>query len=205
MMEAMDSQALGLARSRHGADVSRPGAASRATDAAAIEALFQAHQGALGRFLAQMVGDRWLADELLQETFLTAVRERQRLDSVARPEAWLFAIARNRALHALRSRARAARALTRLLRERPRSEPDPAEAVAVRDFLRRHLTPHDRALLVLRYVHGFQSRELAGMVGRTPEAIRQELSRARRTLLEKLDEERAQSATEPKTQRRQGS
>jgi RNA polymerase sigma-70 factor, ECF subfamily len=205
MMEAKNSQALGRTRSRDGADVLHPRVAAPAQDVASIEELFQAHQGALGRFLAQMVGDRSLADELLQETFLTAVRERQRLDSVVRPEAWLFAIARNRALHALRSRARAGRALTRLLRERTHSEADPAEAVAVRDFLRRHLTPDERALLVLRYVHGFQSGELAEMVGRTPEAIRQELSRTRRTLLEKLDAEHAEAATEPRTQRRRGS
>lgn len=154
---------------------------------AEIEALFRRHERQLGRFLAQVVNDRWLADDLLQETFFTVVRERRRLASVDNVEAWLFAIARNRALHALRTRRRAWNALQRLARERPQSTPDPADAVAVRDYLTRHLTAEERALLVLRYLHGFDSAQLAEIDGRSPEAVRQQLSRVRRKLLRGLE------------------
>lgn len=194
-MAAIDSGTFAQTRgATEGAAVQAP---DHAADAVDIEGLFRTHEVGLGRFLAQMVNDRSLADELLQETFLTAVRERRRLDSVRRPEAWLFAIARNRALHALRTRARAGRAVSRLLRERARSEPDPADAVAVRDLLRRHLKPDERGLLVLRHVHGFQAEELAVMVGRTPEAVRQQLSRVRRRLLERLEAAPAEAPEEP--------
>jgi RNA polymerase sigma-70 factor (ECF subfamily) len=159
------------------------------TSAAEVENLFRRHEAQLGRFLAQIIGDRSQADDLVQETFLAAVRERQRLGSIENPEAWLFAIARNRALHALRTRRRAWNAFQRLARERRRHDPDPGDAVAVRDYLARHLKPEERVLLVLRYVHGYRSAELAEIVGRSPEAIRQELSRVTRKLNATLDQD----------------
>src|SRR5579885_1593023 len=120
----------------------------------AIEQLFCDCEGRLGRFLAQMVGNRQLAE-------------------VENREAWLFGIARNRALSALRSRRRFRAALERLVQRPEPSERDDLELLALRDLLERHLEPDDRALLILRYLYGFDSGELAAMTGRTPEAVRQ--------------------------------
>jgi RNA polymerase sigma-70 factor (ECF subfamily) len=151
--------------------------------AEAVEQLFQACGVRLGRFLAQMVGDRALAEDLLQESFYEAFRCRDQLGRIENREAWLFGIARNRALAALRRRRRFRVALERLV---PRSEPmerDDLELLALRDLLERTLKPDDRALLLLRYLHGFDAVELAGMTDRTPEAIRQRLARARARLI----------------------
>jgi RNA polymerase sigma-70 factor (ECF subfamily) len=137
--------------------------------------------------LAQIVSSRTLADDLLQETFLAAWKDRGRLArDVTDPKAWLFGIARNRALNALRADRRALRAVARLTYERSVASPDPGEAVAVRDFLVKSLRPEDRILLILRYVHGFDSNELSVIVGKSSEAVRQQLSRARRQLLAQL-------------------
>jgi RNA polymerase sigma-70 factor, ECF subfamily len=158
--------------------VSSPKAAS-ALPADAVEQLFHGCEVRLGRFLAQMVGDRGLAEDLLQDSFTEAFRCRDQLGRIENPEAWLFGIARNRALAALRKRRRFRSAFERLV---PRSEPserDDLELLALRDLLERTLEPDDRALLILRYLHGFDAVELAAMTGRTPEAIRQRLARAR--------------------------
>ena len=144
-----------------------------------VEQLFHGCELRLGRFLAQMVGDRALAEDLMQDSFAEAFRCREQLAGVENPEAWLFGIARNRALAALRRRRRFRAAFERLV---PRSEPrerDDLELLAVRDLLQRTLNPDDRALLILRYLHGFDAGELAAMTGRTPEAVRQRLARAR--------------------------
>jgi len=53
------------------------------------------------------------------------------------------------------------------------------------------LRPEDRALIVLRHLHGFGAEELAAMSGRSPEAVRQRLSRARRALARAAEPERA--------------
>jgi RNA polymerase sigma-70 factor (ECF subfamily) len=154
-------------------------AASTLPEAHAVEQLFYACEVRLGRFLAQMVGDRALAEDLLQDSFTEAFRCRDQLGEIENREAWLFGIARNRALAALRRRRRFRAAFERLV---PRSEPserDDLELLALRDLLERTLGPDDRALLLLRYLHGFDAVELAAMTGRTPEAVRQRLARVR--------------------------
>jgi RNA polymerase sigma-70 factor, ECF subfamily len=131
----------------------------------------------------QMVRERDLAEDLLQDTFHDAFRARSQLNGSASPEAWLFAIARNRALSALRRRRRSRAALTRLGRREGRKQQDAQEIVALRDLLERTLDPDERALLLLRYLHGFDASELAMIVGSTPEAVRQRLSRLRKRLI----------------------
>ena len=138
----------------------------------------------VGRYLAQMVGDRALAEDLLQDTFHDALRARERLAEIQSPEAWLYGIARHRALAALRRRRRFHRALARLERGFRWSIEEEPDVLAVRELLERVLRPDERALVILRYLHGFDAPELADMTGRTPDAVRQQLSRARRKLIE---------------------
>jgi len=163
----------------------RSGGRQTAEDPAAVtaEALFARCERPVGRFLVQMVGDRSLAEDLLQDTFHDAFRARSQLLAAPSPEAWLFTMARNRALSALRRRRRSIVALAHLPRPRERSERDVQEVVTLRDLLERHLDPDERALLLLRYLHGFDANELAEMIGLTPEAVRQRLSRSRRKLI----------------------
>jgi RNA polymerase sigma-70 factor (ECF subfamily) len=161
----------------------------RHQQASELDELFRRHEHELGQFLAAMIGDRWLADDVMQETFLTATREQARLATIENPQAWLFAIARRRALHALRSRRRGWNALQRLRPERHTEAPDPIEAIAVRDYLVRHLRPDERALLLLRYLHGFKAPELSAILGRSSDAVRQELSRTRRKLIEQFGDD----------------
>jgi RNA polymerase sigma factor (sigma-70 family) len=149
---------------------------------AAFDRLVEEHGRRVGRFLVQLVRDRELAEDLLQETLLAAFKDRRRLERIVNHEAWLFAIARNRALDANRRGRRRRRALERLLLIRREPAADPAEAAAVRDMLERHLDANDRALLILRYLHGFDAHELSEVFGMTPEAIRQRLSRLRHRL-----------------------
>jgi RNA polymerase sigma-70 factor (ECF subfamily) len=149
---------------------------------ASVRELFVGCERRVGRYLAQMVRDRSLAEDLLQDSFHDALRSRAQLVDVRNPEAWLFGIARHRALHALRKRRRFERALTRLALRRP-PQHEAEEMVAVRDLLDRTLAPDDRALVLLRYLHDFDSNELAEMTGLSSEAVRQRLARARTRLV----------------------
>jgi len=158
-------------------------------DDSRITQAFLNHEADLGRFLAQMVRDRELANDLLQDTWLTVVSSRGDLPPEGELVPWLFGIARNRALMALRGRRRAAEALRRLSTAiRPAvvdtraDDPD-----ALRDFLASVLGPEDRSLFLLRYVFGFSSAELARMTGRSPAAVRKRLSRAAQAVTEALD------------------
>jgi RNA polymerase sigma-70 factor, ECF subfamily len=161
-----------------------------------IEALFRRLEPRLGRFLAQLVRDRQLAEDLLQDTFHDALRGGSGLGEAVNPEAWLFGMARNRALGALRRRRRLDAALHRLMMRRYQ-EQEEAELVALRDLLERTLAAEDRALVLLRYLHDFDAIELAEMTGLSVQAVRQRLSRARKRLLAAAaaDPERATKET----------
>jgi RNA polymerase sigma-70 factor (ECF subfamily) len=134
-----------------------------------------------------MVRDRAVAEDLLQDTFHDAFRAREQLRGVANPEAWLFGMARNRALSSLRRGRRLQTAVSRLVRRPAKAQEVDHEVVALRDLLERHVSPEDRALLLLRYLHGFGAAELAEMTGRSAEAVRQRLARARAKLLAAAD------------------
>ncbi len=155
-----------------------------------VEGLFRAHAPELGRYLVAMVRDRALAEDLLQDTFQDALRSQEQLPRIENPRAWLYGIARHRALRALRGGRRLQRALLRL-GPRERSGEGDEEVVALLDLLARELSPELRALVLLRHLHGFQAVELAEMTGLSPEAVRQRLSRAGARLLAAANEKEA--------------
>lgn len=139
------------------------------------------------RYLAQLVGDRELASDLLQDTFYDALTSRSSLGQADNPEAWLLASrATARSVpyggaHASSERA-SERAFARLVlmdRESPRADED---IVALRELLRRTLSPEDTSILLLRYLHDFTSPEIAEITGLTATAVRKRLSRATQLL-----------------------
>lgn len=148
-----------------------------------MEALFRTHAQGIGRYLVAMVRDRSLAEDLLQETFYDALRAQPHLSRVGNERAWLYGIARHRALRALRRGRRFQRAVARLAGSREDVREADEEVVALLDLLERELSPELRALVLLRYVHGFQAAELAEITGLSPETVRQRLTRARARLL----------------------
>ena len=145
---------------------------------ARIESAFYANEQRLGQFLVQMVRDRSLAEDLLQETFVAAFNARDRASDVENLDAWLFGIARHRALAALRRTRRMRRAIERLAGRGGVQQSEPIEVGSVMDVLDRVLSPDDRSLVVLRYVHELDATQLAKLTGRTPAAIRKRLERA---------------------------
>jgi len=155
---------------------------------ARIESLFAANERRLGQFLVQMVRDRALAEDLLQETFLAALRGVERLAEADRPDAWLFGIARRKALESLRRSGRMRRAVERLWDHRSREVVAPVAAVEFMDVLERTLSPDDRSLVILRYVYDFDAPQIAELTGRSPAAVRKRLERARGALSREYQE-----------------
>jgi RNA polymerase sigma-70 factor, ECF subfamily len=150
----------------------------RDCDSQRVEELFARHERELGRFIAQLVHSRQLADDLLQETFLAAWGSRADLDHVHDPRAWLYGIARHRVLMYLRGWRRAIAAYERLV-STVQPPADEAEAYAVRDLMTRTLSAEERTVVVLFHLHGFGADEIALMSGRSHPAVRKQLERAR--------------------------
>jgi RNA polymerase sigma-70 factor (ECF subfamily) len=71
-------------------------------EAPAFEMLYRRHEMRIWRYLERNVGNRAIADELMQEVWFAVARDAGRYTPTARFTTWLFAIARNRMVDAQR-------------------------------------------------------------------------------------------------------
>jgi RNA polymerase sigma-70 factor (ECF subfamily) len=78
----------------------------RAGDEEAFRLIFDRYSRPVLSFIFDMVGDRALAEDLAQETFVRAFRGLNTLREETKLSTWLFAIAKNCAREQLRSRRR---------------------------------------------------------------------------------------------------
>src|SRR3989304_1509696 len=76
----------------------------RRGDAESFEELLRRHRRPVVNFFSRMVRDRALAEDLAQEVFLRVYQARQRYKPEARFTTWLYRIATNLALNAIRDR-----------------------------------------------------------------------------------------------------
>jgi len=75
-------------------------------DQEAFRLIFERYSRPVISFVYDLVGDRELAEELTQETFVRAYRNLRTLRAETKLSTWLFGIARNVARESLRTRAR---------------------------------------------------------------------------------------------------
>ena len=131
------------------------------------------HRDSLARFLAATVGPQD-ADDCLQETLIAALRAYPRLREGSNVRAWLFTIARNKALDEHRSRARrpvpVAAGLDSVAAPHPGDGVDSELWSAVRE-----LPPKQRAAVVLRFVNDLPHREIARVLDCSEAAARRSL------------------------------
>lgn len=168
-----------------------PSAQERGLD---VGALFDVHAPRVLAFTHRMLGDRAEAEDATQETFLRAHRAADSFDGRCAPSTWLFAIARNACLDRLRDRDRRRRPSFASLQ----SVISRAEAGAAVEAERRQyvaavregcllatlscLTDDQRAAFVLRTLCDLGTADVAAVLGRSENAVRVLLSRARRSL-----------------------
>jgi RNA polymerase sigma factor (sigma-70 family) len=134
----------------------------------------------LARFLAATVGPDD-AEDCLQETLIAALRAYPRLREGSNVRAWLFTIARNKALDEHRARARRPVPVLTVPETADESggsggsgDDGGGRASELWDAVR-ELPPKQRAAVVLRYVNDFSHREVAVVLDCSEEAARRSL------------------------------
>ncbi len=156
-----------------------------------LGALIAEHQDALFAFLMRMTGDAHVAEDLMQETFVRALRASARYRPEAGLRTWLFSIASN----LVRDRWRREILRRAVPWDDTVAPPDPAPDEAVlRQAGNRQvrlallkLPPEQRAALVLRYFHDLSYQEIAAVlvcpVGTVRSRIHNGLARLKQLLL----------------------
>lgn len=129
----------------------------------------------------QLLADRALAEDVVQETFLRLVSRRDSYDPSSPFAPWFYTILRHNCADALRRRARDARALQHVGEELARHGSPNLSSGDAADMLA-ELAPHDRAVLELRVLHDLPFRDVAAALGISEEAAKKRAQRALRRL-----------------------
>jgi RNA polymerase sigma-70 factor (ECF subfamily) len=182
----------------------------------ALAALYDRHSSTVFAAAMRSSGDRWIAAEVVQETFL-ALWDRAELFDSSRGTlpAWLARIARNRAIDRLRAAARRERAATFSSFARSAADeqsiaewltasgqligaagPEPVPDIAVTDKETRaaiehalsSLEPAERRVIVLAYEGGLTQSQIAASLGWPIGTVKTRTRRALRHLRDRLEQ-----------------
>ncbi len=160
-----------------------------AGSAAALEELYRRHRSSILGYAYRMTGDRALAEDVVQETFVYFFRNLRRYEPRGKLLAYLFRIARSIAL----DEKRAVRRMPPAVPERPAEAVPPAEEREAAENLAERvrqamlaLPEHLREVVELRLFQGFDYARVAELTG-IPEAtarsrLRYALEALRRSL-----------------------
>jgi RNA polymerase sigma-70 factor (ECF subfamily) len=188
---------------------------ARAGDEDAFRELTDPYRRELQLHVYRIVGSAQDAEDLVQETLLAAWRGLEQFQGRASVRSWLYRIATNRSLDALRASRRRLEDMPRmtgmteptrrgepvwlepypdvLLDDIPDAAPGPEARYETREAMElafivglQHLPPQQRAVLVLRDVLGFRSAEVAGMLDTTEPSVNSLLRRAREAFESRL-------------------
>jgi RNA polymerase sigma factor (sigma-70 family) len=159
----------------------------RGLTAPSFDRLYQRHAPAVYRYVYAVLGNHADAEDVTQQTFLNAFRSMAQGTKPRKAENWLITIAHNEVRRHFRRTH--GRPLEVELDERLPHPPKEVEDPSLADLLRalQHLPPEQRAALVMREFEGRSYKEIAQILGVTPDALEGLIFRARRGLAEHLE------------------
>jgi RNA polymerase sigma-70 factor (ECF subfamily) len=176
---------------------------ARNDDPGAFESLIERYQNRLVGILFHMVGNKDEAEDLCQEVFLRIYRARKGYRPRAKFSTWIFTIANNLALNHLRRKGRSqslalgdassSQPVSPIARQLAGREGTPSAQMRqaelsdlVRDAMAT-LNEDQKMAVLLNKFEDMSYAEIADIMGRSPEAIKSLLARARNQLREQLE------------------
>lgn len=128
-----------------------------------------------------------LAEEIVHEAFLVLLTEQDNLQNHTNIFAWLVTVVRNQSYNELRERKSHVEVS---LDEVPQIAAEQQDMVSFQDSLPKDLKPEDRQLLTWRYEERMEYEEIAKRLGRSYDAARAQMYRAKKRCAELMERER---------------
>ena len=147
------------------------------------------HETDVKAFIASMVRDVHVRDDVFQEVALTLWQRMDEYDRKRSFGAWARGIAANKILQRRHQDARfpvtlSDEAVAAVLAAFDRTEEDAEDQARALEECLQGVPPRTRDLLTLRYGHGLRGQEIAGRLRLSVDAVYQALSRVRSALEE---------------------
>jgi RNA polymerase sigma-70 factor, ECF subfamily len=163
-------------------------ARARVGDLDAFEDLVRAYQADVWRFAYHFTRDRSMADDVTQDAFLRAFRFLKSFRGDSKFTSWLFRIARNCAMDALRQRT----GLAAKEPPPPLGPPDPQARLEIETALAAVSAEHREPFLLIE-VFGLSYQEAADVLNVRVGTVKSRMHRARQAMMAALalDEEDA--------------
>ena len=170
-------------------------------DAELLDRLIVQYQHRLLRYLLFLTGDRELADDLFQETWMRVLTRGSQYNGAARFDTWLFTVARNMLIDLRRKRTMVS--LEELCTgeddeytfEIPSAEPNPFERYRSQEEARKvaaammMLDPLHREVLVLRFHEELSLEEISAVTRSPLSTVKSRLYRGMAALKPHLEQE----------------
>ncbi len=172
-------------------------------DLGAFEAFFERYRSLIHRTAYGLTGDRQVAEEILQDTFLRAYRHRHSLRTDVSPVPWLHRVALNLCYSRLGRRRLATGPIedeTHQVRDGALEPADHVEREELRRTIRfgiQALPAKHQSVIVLYYLHGMSLQETADALGIALGTVKSRLHYALQALQGHLAAERRGAAEAP--------
>ena len=158
-------------------------------DRLAMQVLFARHHVRIYRFVLRLVRDQWKAEDLISEVFLDVWRQADRFERRSTVSTWLLAIARFKALSALRRKPEEgldedAALEIEDLADNPEVTLEKKDRSAVIRKCLMGLSAEHREIIDLVYYHEKSVQEVAKIVGIPENTVKTRMFYARKKLAE---------------------
>lgn len=159
--------------------------------------IYDQHYDRIKKFITGLVKDEWIAEDLIQETFIRVQKHIDGVRDLSKLSPWIFRIAYNLCQDHFKSQKRNNNDLGRI----EESTPNPFEKIPVQKELEQfqmgnciqekinRLPEPQRIVLILYEIVGFNHAEIADILDITKVNTKVRLHRARKSLKSILEEE----------------
>lgn len=160
--------------------------AVKAGDTASYRRVVETYQNPIYRYILKMTNHKELSEDLTQEVFMTAYEKINQYSPKYSFQAWLYKIAKNKTLNALKKQKR----VIPMFNEQMESQllasdtyEEGYEDPAIEEALKQ-LKPEEKSLLVLKAVDELSYLELATIFGQSEATVRKRYQRTRQKFRE---------------------
>ena len=142
-----------------------------------IESVIHSYGNMLFRLCLIMLGNTNDAEDAVQEVVIKYLQKAPKFENTEHEKAWLIKVSTNQCKDILRFRSRNQMADIDQIKECVKEESDSEIIDALMTLPEKY-----KIVLILYYVEGYSTKEIAGVIGKTPSAVKMRLKKGRMLL-----------------------